>query len=227
MEYSYVKPASHILSSKLSSTFDTTDRDESSTPIMNDCLARQTASAAYAISLKRPTDDISSPDDTSPNQISRPRGMDVYYSLTSQLNNAENEIARIESFAHDKNLQFDRMRAVKRHSIDVDMKGRHKAEIEATMAQLKRRHKTEELTLKGEYAALKAQHQAHKNESKKQRELVLAKKKILHSEVQRQINLLPREEVLACIDGYGYEERVGKRRKTQHDTLDDDKSETL
>jgi hypothetical protein len=151
----------------------------------------------------------------------------------SQLNDAEDEIARIDGFAHDKNLEFDRMRAVKRHSIDIEMKGRHKAEIEATMAQLKRRHKTEELALKGEYAALKAQHEAHKDESKKRKELALAEKKMLRSEmlrsemlrseIQRQGNLLPREELLACIDEYGYKERAEKRRKTQHSSLDNGK----
>lgn len=136
--------------------------------------------------------------------------------LENQLRDLGDELECIDIVAQDKKIKYTKLRSETTHSIDVEMKERHKADIEATMEQLYRKHKAEENTKRGEYDALVNEYNSQMDVISKQRRNVLQRKRTLEQELEDMENSLLDQEPLSDLGRRTDIERAQKRSKTWH-----------
>ena len=100
-----------------------------------------------------------------------------------------------------------------KHSIDVEMKARHKEEIQAALDKLRAKHEAEQAAKKGEYRDLKAKAINHDQKVAEQLEEVTEQLKTVMQDLERQRNCLSREELLAFFERHTENARAQYRRK--------------
>jgi hypothetical protein len=140
-------------------------------------------------------------------------GIGRYQALIDKRDSLDNEIKRIESAATETKKTLNDRREKMRHSIDVEMKARHKEELQAAMDELKKKHKAEEVANKAAYQELKAEAINHDQKVVEQLEKVKKQQKAVIQDLERQRKSLSREELLAFLERHTDNERAQKRRK--------------
>lgn len=83
-------------------------------------------------------------------------GIVLYQALIDKRDSLQNEIERIESAAAETKQTLNDRREQMKHSIDVEMRTRHKEEAQAAMEKLREKHEAEKAARKGAYQELKA-----------------------------------------------------------------------
>lgn len=140
-------------------------------------------------------------------------GILSYQALVHKRESLENEIERIKSEAAETKKTLDDRREQMKHSIDVEMKARHKEEIQAALDKLRAKHEAEQAAKKGEYRDLKAKAINHDQKVAEQLEEVTEQLKTVMQDLERQRNCLSREELLAFFERHTENARAQYRRK--------------
>jgi hypothetical protein len=140
-------------------------------------------------------------------------GIGLYQALIDKRDSLDNEIKRIESAATETKKTLNDRREKMRHSIDVEMKARHKEELQAAMDKLKKKHKAEEAANKAAYQGLKAEAINHDQKVVEQLEKNKKQQEAVIQDLERQRKSLSREELLAFLERHTDNERAQKRRK--------------
>jgi hypothetical protein len=140
-------------------------------------------------------------------------GIVFYQALIDKRDSLDNEIEHIKSAAAEKKKSWDDRREQMIHSIDVEMKTRHKEDIQAALNELKEKHDAEKDAKKGAYNDLKAKAINHDQKVAEQLEKVKEQHNAVIQDLERQRNSLSREELLAFLERHTENERAQKRRK--------------
>lgn len=140
-------------------------------------------------------------------------GIVLYQALIDKRDSLQNEIRRIESAAAETKKTLNDRREQMRHSIDVEMRARHKEEVQAAMEKLREKHEAEKAARKGAYQELKAKAIDHDRQVVEQLEKVREEQKAVMQKLEHRRNSLSREELLAFLERHTDNERAQKRRK--------------
>lgn len=144
------------------------------------------------------------------------RSFAEYNTLQERIVDLEDKLVDIEVCEKEMNNRYNDLRATKRHSIDVDMKERHNAEIKRLNEELKQKHKAEVAAEKNAYALLKGQHDSQTETFSRQRNSVIEQKRRVEDEIRHIQDKWTPEQMRELLLKYEVREREKKRMRMSH-----------
>ncbi|KAF3034322.1 hypothetical protein E8E12_004893 [Didymella heteroderae] len=147
-----------------------------------------------------------------------------YRILRGELSDIREEMWTVKASAKKLKIKYGKLRKEKAHSIDVNIRERHKLERKKAMAELEKKHLAEKDAEKAEYKALVTEFEIREKILSKQLDSIVQRELTVEQEMKRRRQSLSLEELLAYVDKRADEEHMRKRSKTEGGNADDEKA---